>query len=96
MIEVKNKSKKRLSSTVKFAIGFILATLIMKFILGNDAAVLVNILSKEKVIHADALLQAVILLIQTLISLPLCLGFGVLLVEFFDEVISRRNKGISK
>ncbi|MCF6768424.1 hypothetical protein L3V86_08610 [Thiotrichales bacterium 19S11-10] len=94
MLKVINKSSRRLSSVFKLAVGFIFSTLIMKFILGYDAAPLIEILSKGKVIHADALLQAVILLIQTLVSLPLCVGLGVLLIEVLD-IFTNRKDGIN-
>lgn len=85
-----NKLKKPLSSVFKLAAGLILGTLIMKFVLGFDAKPLINVLSADKSVGFSAVLQALILLIQTLISLPLCVGFGILLIEILDLMTFRK------
>lgn len=80
---------KTLSTLVKWSIGMILATFIMKFIMGLDVTTLVQSLSATKEIGTNAIFHGIILLVKTIVMLPLSIGIGVLLMELLDTFASK-------
>lgn len=81
--------KNNLTSFMKVSLGLIIATIILKFMLGADVTHLVGLAEKG---GSMVTIESIILLIKTIVITPLACGIGFLffeLVDFFSKKIKK-------